>query len=97
MRVSGVRKSCEMPAKSVVRFSNNTDISDAIVLKLRANETNSRGPVSANGSIFSSPRNRSACLATLTNGRVTRCTTNNEVKKTIAAPKPTITMATYSG
>ena len=65
----GVLKSWEIPANKVVRFSNSRETSLAMVLKLRARETNSLGPASGKGSISRVPRKASACLATLTSGR----------------------------
>ena len=45
MRVSGVRKSCEMPAKSVVRLESSSLTSLAMALKLAARVTSSVGPL----------------------------------------------------
>ena len=69
IRAKGVLKSWEMPANKVVRFSRRRETSLAMVLKLRARETNSLGPASGKGSISRIPRKASACLATLTKGR----------------------------
>ena len=94
MRVSGVRRSWEIPAINVVRLANNRAISSAMVLKLRASETSSRGPVSGSGSISAKPRKASAWLPTCTRGRAILRTISNEVRKTMPAPSPAITMAT---
>ena len=44
MRVSGVRRSCETPANSVVRLASSALTSRAMALKLVANATSSVGP-----------------------------------------------------
>ena len=94
MRVRGVRKSWEIPAKSVVRLESNSLTSRAMALTLAASVTSSRGPSSGSGAKLSAPRNDSTARAASESGRATRCTISAEAVATMTAPTKTMTMPT---
>ena len=97
IRVSGVRKSCETPASSVVRLESSSLTSRAIALKLAASVTSSAGPSSGNGSKPPAPRKDSTAWAAAESGRATRPTISADAATTMTAPNNTMTKTTYTG
>ena len=86
MRVSGERRSWEIPASRVVRLASRASMSSPMRLNSRASVASSVGPVSGSGAGRSPLPMRWVALARLASGRISQWASRADVSSVTAVP-----------